>query len=141
VWVAERLDRHGDDRFRVPPGPGRWSALEVMCHVRDADADVFVPRLERALLEERPEVPDVDMTRWESERRYREAAPREALEAWRAARARLLARLAPLTPREWSRIVFHSLRGPYPLADMVRFWTDHDLSHRRQIAEALGEFA
>ncbi|HEY2955976.1 MAG TPA: DinB family protein [Candidatus Eisenbacteria bacterium] len=140
-WIAARLARHGEERFRVPPAPGRWSAVEALCHLRDADADIFLPRLERVLSEERPEVPDVDMTAWESTRRYRDASPAAALEAWRAARTRLVARLAPLTPREWSRIGFHSVRGPYPLADMVRYWADHDLSHRRQIAEALGEFA
>jgi carbonic anhydrase/acetyltransferase-like protein (isoleucine patch superfamily) len=140
-WVAVRLARHGEERFRVPPGPGRWSAVEVLCHVRDADVDIFVSRLERVLTDERPEVPDVDMTGWEDRRRYRQTSPGEALEAWRAARSRLLARLAPLTPREWSRIAFHSVRGPYPLADMVRYWADHDLAHRRQIAEALGDFS
>jgi carbonic anhydrase/acetyltransferase-like protein (isoleucine patch superfamily) len=140
-WVDARLAKHGEERFRVAPGPKRWSALEVLCHLRDADAEVYLPRLERVLLEKQPDVPDVDMTGWESARCYREAAPRVALDAWRKSRARLLARLAPLTPREWTRMAFHSLRGPYPLADMVRYWVDHDLSHRRQIADALGELA
>jgi hypothetical protein len=140
-WVETRLTRYGEGRFRIPPGPGRWSALEVLCHLRDAETEVYVPRLERVLTEKQPDVPDVDMTGWESARRYREASPRAALDAWRAARARLLARLAPLTPREWTRMAFHSVRGPCPLADMVRYWVDHDLSHRRQIAGALGELA
>jgi len=140
-WVEARLTRYGEGRFRLAPGPARWSALEVLCHLRDAETEVYVPRLECVLTEKQPDVPDVDMTGWEGAHRYREASPRAALEAWRAARARLLARLAPLTPREWTRMAFHSVRGPYPLADMVRYWVDHDLSHRRQIAEALGELA
>jgi carbonic anhydrase/acetyltransferase-like protein (isoleucine patch superfamily) len=140
-WVGSRLERYGEARFRIAPGAGRWSAIEVLCHLRDADVEVYLPRLERVLTEKQPEVPDVDMTGWDGARRYREASPRAALDAWRAARARLLARLAPLTPRQWERMAFHSVRGPYPLADMVRYWVDHDLSHRRQIAEALGELA
>ncbi len=138
-WVAMRLERHGEARFRVEPGPGRWSPLQVLCHLRDCDLEVYVPRLERVLTHDQPEIPALDMT--EQESRYHTESPSRALAAWGTARNRLLARLAPLTPREWSRVGVHSLYGAYPLADMVRYWTDHDLSHRRQIAEALGEFA
>ena len=138
-WVEARLAQHGEEGFRRAPGPGRWCALEVLCHLRDCDIEVYLPRLERVLTEEQPEIPAIDMSHLES--RALEGAPRPALDAWRTSRARLLARLAPLTPREWTRMGFHSHFGPYPLADMVRYWTDHDLGHRRQIAEALGEFA
>ena len=48
---------------------------------------------------------------------------------------------APLGPEQWQRPLLHPLRGPHTLADMVRYWTDHDLSHRRQWRAALGEFA
>jgi hypothetical protein len=138
-WAGTRLERHGDARFRATPGAGRWSALEVLCHLRDADLDVYLPRLERILAEEAPAIDFADMERWGDARGYKETVPRAALDAWRAARARLLARLAPLGPREWGRIAFHSLAGPFPLADQVRNWVEHDLSHRRQIAQALGE--
>jgi carbonic anhydrase/acetyltransferase-like protein (isoleucine patch superfamily) len=140
-WAGTRLERHGEASFRAAPGPGRWSAHEVLCHLRDADLDVYLPRLERILLEEAPAIDYADMERWGEARGYAKTAPRAALDAWRAARARLLARLAPLGPSEWERIAFHSLAGPFPLADQVRNWVEHDLSHRRQIAEALGEHA
>jgi carbonic anhydrase/acetyltransferase-like protein (isoleucine patch superfamily) len=138
-WVETRLTKHGDARFRAAPGPERWSALQVLCHLRDCDSDVYLPRLERVLTEDQPAVPALDMTQQES--RYHTESPRPALEAWRSARARLLARLAPLRPAEWARTGVHSMYGAYPLADMVRYWTEHDLGHRRQIADALGEFA
>ena len=136
-WIEERLARHGEGPFRKAPGPSRWSALEVLCHLRDADAEVYLPRLERVLLEQQPEIAYVNMETWGDARGYRETTPRAALEAWRASRVRLLARLAPLTAREWAHMGFHSVRGPFPLADQVREWVEHDLSHRRQIAEAL----
>jgi carbonic anhydrase/acetyltransferase-like protein (isoleucine patch superfamily) len=140
-WVAERLGRDGEARWRARPAPGRWSALESLCHLRDADRDVFLPRLGRMLAERNPELPDVDMTGWESARAYNEQSPAAVLEEWVAARRALLAGLAPLTRADWVRVGIHALRGPYALAEMVRHWGDHDLSHRRQIAAALGEFA
>ncbi|MBI5711074.1 MAG: DinB family protein [Candidatus Eisenbacteria bacterium] len=140
-WAADRLERNAEAAWRRAPGPGAWSALEALCHLRDADRDVFLPRLERLLSEERPEIPDVDMTGWESARRYHEQDPAGVLAEWSEARRRLLARLAPLSRTDWARVGFHSVRGPCPLAEMVRTWGDHDLSHRRQMAAALGEFA
>ena len=139
--AAGQLAVHGEPAWRRAPGPGRWSALEVLCHVRDADRDVLWPRIERLLVEERPEFLDVDMSGWETSRRYREQSPAVALEEWRAVRRDILARLAPLGRAEWARQGIHSVRGPYPLAEMVRYFAEHDLSHRRQMAAALGEVA
>ena len=58
-----------------------------------------------------------------------------------AERATLVRRLAPLKPGDWQRPLVHPVRGPHTLADMVRQWAEHDLSHRRQWRAALGEFA
>ena len=99
------------------------------------------PRIERLLAEDRPEFVDVDMSGWDESRRYREQTPAVALEEWRAVRRSILARLAPLGRAEWARQGIHSARGPYPLAELVRFFAEHDLSHRRQMAAALGEGA
>jgi carbonic anhydrase/acetyltransferase-like protein (isoleucine patch superfamily) len=140
-WVGRRLDRHGAPRWAAAPGPGRWSALEVLCHLRDTDREVLVPRLERMLGEERPEIAYVDMSGWPAERGYRSEAPRAAHAAWSEARRGLLERLAPLGPAEWARVGIHSRRGHYPLGEMVREWVNHDLGHRRQLARALGESA
>ncbi len=140
-WVAARLARHGDERFRERPPAAGWSPVEVTCHLRDADREVYLPRLERMLLESQPAVPDVDMTGWAETRGYRGAMAAEALDSWRVARGSLLSRLAPLRREDWARAAIHSVRGPFPLGDMVRHWVDHDLSHRRQIAKTLGELA
>lgn len=141
AWAAERLARAGAARFREPPERGGWSALEIVAHLRDADVSVYLPRLDRVLSESPVALADVSMRGWDQERGYRGLDPAVVLEEWRAARARLVQRLAPLAKEEWARLGVHSVRGPYPLGEMVRDWVEHDLSHRRQIAAALGEFA
>ncbi len=139
-WVAQRLGRHAEARWGQAPAAGRWSALEVVCHLRDRDREILAPRLEQMLSEAQPVIPDVDMTAWGERRGYPSESVRAAHQAWSESRRALLARLAPLRPEDWRRVGYHSLRGPYPLGEMVREWAEHDLSHRRQIAEALGEF-
>lgn len=141
VWAEERLSRTGPERWVTPPSEGRWCALEVLAHLRDADVDVYLPRLETMLREDGASVTDVRMKGWDQERGYAKLDPATVLAEWSAARTRLVARLRPLGPSDWARVAFHSVRGPFPLGEMVREWAEHDLSHRRQITEALGEFA
>jgi carbonic anhydrase/acetyltransferase-like protein (isoleucine patch superfamily) len=140
-WVADRLARHPAETWRRTPAPGGWSALEVLCHLRDADRDVCVPRLARVLAEDGIAVDDVDMAGWEDARGYRGQDVNAVLAEWRAARAGLVRLLAPLGRRDWARHVVHSVRGPWSVGAMARSWADHDLGHRRQIAVALGERA
>ena len=136
-WMAARSRSATPAAWRERPDEGRWCALEVLAHLRDADLEVYLPRLERALREPGAAVEDVDLRGWEASRNYRDQDPAAVLASWREARARLVARLEALGPREWNHMVFHSRRGPLPIDEMVRGWADHDLSHRRQFAVAL----
>jgi carbonic anhydrase/acetyltransferase-like protein (isoleucine patch superfamily) len=138
AWAAERLAGAPAARWLERPGADRWCALEVLCHLRDADVEVYLPRLEAMLRESPLMVKDVDMRGWDAARRYREQEASQVLSDWRSARARLVALLAPLTARDWARVGIHSIRGPFPLGEMVRGWADHDASHRLQIGRALG---
>ncbi len=139
--VAERMGRHDEAAWRRNPGPGRWSALEVLCHLRDVDREIFGPRLERLLAEAYPALPDLTTRGWDVARDYRNQSPARALEDWRAARRAVLARLAPLSRTDWDRTGLHPVRGAISVATLARAWAEHDLSHRRQLAETLGEFA
>jgi carbonic anhydrase/acetyltransferase-like protein (isoleucine patch superfamily) len=138
AWAAERLAGTGEERWCRRPAEGRWCAHEVIAHLLDCDAEIFGPRLERLLHERGPRFDEVDV----ASRRRGAALPADPppalIERWRAQRAPLLARLAPLGPGEWRRSGFHARLGPYALADMVRAWVEHELSHRRQLQAALG---
>jgi carbonic anhydrase/acetyltransferase-like protein (isoleucine patch superfamily) len=136
--LAERARGAHPDAWRKPPPGGGWCALEVLAHLRDADVEVYLPRLEALLRESGATAVDIDMRDWPEARRYREQDPQAVMQSWRHARAQLVERLKPLGPRDWDRMVFHSRRGPMPLDEMLRGWVEHDLSHRRQFAAALG---
>lgn len=136
-WVADRMGE-GAARMTQRPGDGRWNALEVLAHLRDADRDVFLPRLELMLLHTNPAVPGVDLTNAARIAGYIVVDAATALAEWRVLRKQLVARLAPLGRDEWARVGVHSSRGSFMLGDMVREWLEHDLSHRRQLAMALG---
>ena len=136
-WIEDRL-ADSPARIGARPAPERWSALEVLGHLRDADRDVYLPRLDVMLTSTAPPVPDIDLCGRDRVASYGDEHARDLLEDWRSLRRRLVSRLAPLGRQDWSRIGVHSRRGSFPLGDMVRGWAEHDLSHRRQLALALG---
>ena len=138
AWVERRLERAPGPRWSEPPAPGRSSAVEVLCHLRDVDLEMYLPRV-RLVLGGAVELPDVKLGARDLAL-DREQDPAIVLAGWRAARATLLDLLRPLGPRDWARFAIHPRRGPYPLGEMVRALVEHDLSQRRLIAEALGEF-
>lgn len=135
--IAARLAAAPPEAASRRPGPGAWSAHEVVGHLRDCDVEVFAPRLERALTTTRPAEAWRDMTEDARVSAYAALDTAALLAQWREARARCVARLAPLGPAEWSRVSVHSVRGTVTLGDQVRGWVEHDLGHRRQLARAL----
>jgi hypothetical protein len=127
----------------VRPTAKGWSALEVLAHLRDAEIEVFAPRLAQIL--EAPSPPqlvgalDVDARNatWARERAYATTDPAQALAAFARARGENLARLAGLGPAERARAAIHPVRGPMTLFEQVERMAEHDLAHGRQIARAL----
>lgn len=140
-YVAEKLEYHGAERFAARPAEGRWSAAEVLAHLLESDTLVHLPRLERMLTEDFPAIEVTKLASGLGERAASGLAAADLLASWRAAREELVATLAPLGRADWARVAVHSVRGPFPLAEMVRAWVEHDLSHRRQLALALGDAA
>lgn len=137
-WIGDRLAGVSEAAAASRPADGRWSALEVLAHLRDTDRDVYLPRLERMLTQEWPRVEPVDLTTSERIAGYAGLEAASLLAEWRESRRRLVARLAPLGREDWARVGVHGLRGSFALGDQVREWAEHDLSHRRQWALALG---
>ncbi len=135
--LAVALAAHDARAIARRPGAGRWSAIEVLAHLHDCDAEVYAPRLDRILAETVPAVDAVPADTWVEERGYAGRGAAAELAAWRPLRAALVARLATLGPAAWSRAFVHGTRGAMTLADQVRQWADHDLSHRRQLLAAL----
>jgi hypothetical protein len=138
IQMTEK-QRTAGERWRRNPGPGRWSAHQIVCHLRDIDREIYQPRIERLLAEREPRFENVEPTPWTEDRAYTAEDPARALADWGVARERLVATLSPLRNEHWLAFAWHSKRGPYPLGSMVRDWTEHDLTHRQQIARALRE--
>lgn len=102
------------------PAPGKWSILEIVCHLRDMERDAYLARYRRILAEENPALPDVDGDRYSLENDYRSQKLGEALRDWTRLRRETLKLLSKLKRDEWDRAGVHETAGRLTLADFVR---------------------
>jgi len=122
--------------WRARPAAAEWSPIEIVCHLRDEEAEDFPARL-RGVLAGGQQLAPIDPERWAEERRYRDADPREALDALRTLRSASLRFLGTLTPDHLSASVEHPRLGTLSGADLVAAWVAHDRLHLRQLVGTL----
>jgi FMN phosphatase YigB (HAD superfamily) len=120
------------EAWTQPPAPGEWCLTEIICHLRDVELEVNLPRIRKVLAEGNPflagEVTDV----WVKERRCADQDGRQMLADFTAARKELLELLDGLGA-EWSRPARHAIFGPSSLQELVGFVAGHDRVHIQQV--------
>ena len=94
--IAEALLKATDEELDGRPGPGKWSAREIVHHLADSEMTAAI-RLRRLLAEDRPEIKGYDQD--EYARRLHYDRPHEiSLELFKYVRdstAELLERMSP----------------------------------------------
>jgi hypothetical protein len=118
------------------PAPGEWSPVELICHLRDEEAEDFAARL-RVVVEGGGSFVPIDPERWAVERGYRDQPPGAALAALRAARAASLEWLGRLDPDRLARAVESPGAGPLSGLDLLAAWVTHDRLALAQLAATL----
>jgi FMN phosphatase YigB (HAD superfamily) len=127
------LDGLPAEAWRQRPGPGEWSLTELVCHLRDVEREVNLPR-QRAVVEtDNPFVAGADTDPWAVERDYQSQSGPEALAAFTQARREAAAYLARQPETIWARTARHAIFGPTRLSEMVGWVLDHDLIHLDQV--------
>jgi hypothetical protein len=124
------LDAEG---WRTHPAPGEWAPVEIVCHLRDEEAEDFGARV-RVVAEGGAAFTPIDPEGWARERRYLEVDPQAALAALRARRAASLAYLATLDPARLTGAVQHPSAGRLSGMDLLAAWVAHDRLHVAQLA-------
>jgi hypothetical protein len=120
------------------PEPGEWSITEIMCHLRDVDGEVNLPRIKKVLQEQNPFLQGIDTDQWAHERLYYCQNGQEALSDFTAWRIQLLEVMNKLEPEEWMRPARHAIFGPTNLNELASILVRHDRLHVKQAYESLG---
>jgi len=125
-----------DETWRGRPAPAEWSPLEIVCHLRDEEADDFGARI-RVIAERGTRFVPIDPERWATERRYAEDDPRAAVSELKRRRRENLAVLALLDPMSLTHVVDQPQLGKISGLDLIAAWVTHDRLHLTQLTATL----
>lgn len=132
--VAEALLKITPEELDSRPGPGKWSAREIVHHLADSEMTAAV-RLRLLLAEDAPAIKGYDQERFSTRLYY--TRPHEAsLELFRAARASTVELMGCLTEADWLREGTHSEVGRYGVETWLRTYAQHARRHADQIRVA-----
>jgi hypothetical protein len=133
--IAQFSDGLTQAQLHTAPGPGEWSANEVLAHLRSC-ADVWGNCIAKILSEHRPTIRAVNPRTWIKSTDYPKQKFRSSLQAFAKQRSELLATLEPLTQKDWSRQATVVGAGA-ALERTVEFYAqwlvEHERPHLKQI--------
>jgi uncharacterized damage-inducible protein DinB len=116
------------------PVAGRWSTLEVVCHLVDSE-QAWCHRLKRVIAEEKPLLIGYDESRFATSLSYHDRDLAEELDLFEATRRQMARVLRGVPESAWSRQGVHNERGLISLAEMLSVETEHVTHHLRHIAQ------
>jgi hypothetical protein len=125
------------DAARLRDGADGWSALFVVCHLRDFEA-IFRQRVELMLAEEGPILfPAVSNAELEQNNHYAAQDLRSVLADLSAQRSAFITRLEGLSDEQWGRVGRHPEQGPGTILDVAINAGLHDVDHLEQLLGCL----
>ena len=124
-------------QWKTRPKKGEWCLTEMMCHLRDVDREVNLPRIKQILHEVNPFLPGILSDNWAAERKYCLQNGSQALADFTSARTELLQLLAQINPQDWHKPARHAIFGPTQLIELASFMVTHDKNHIRQAHQLL----
>ncbi|MCY2974136.1 MAG: cupin domain-containing protein [Planctomycetota bacterium] len=132
--LSQAVEGLTTDELKARPIPGKWSTLEVVCHLADTDI-YFTDRIERTLALDNPLLMGVDERPYPDKLQFQEQFIEEELELMTILRRRTARILRRQPDAVWDRTGVHSTAGVVTLRDLVEKAIGHVLHHLPFIAE------
>jgi hypothetical protein len=132
VW-HRLLTGPGDPRLR--PSPGKWSALEYGCHVRDV-LRLYEQRLTLMLTRDGPQFPDWDQDATAVEDRYGEQDPVVVAGELAAAAEVIAAHFDDIALGQWQRTGSRSDGARFTVESFGRYFIHDPVHHLHDVTGA-----
>jgi hypothetical protein len=116
------------------PVAGKWSTLEVVCHLADFDP-IIADRMKRVIAEERPALLGADENRFAAALAYQERDLEEELTIIERTRQQMGRILRTLPDAALARVGVHNERGPLTLEKLLTGATGHIAHHLKFVQE------
>ncbi len=134
--IAAAIEGHSPQVLECEPEHLEWSARDIICHLRDHDKEEDRRRLERILTEDNPFL-SANYDPWAHAHNYTDVPVELGMRDLVRSRAGLVEWLSGLPDEAWNRPARNPIFGPTTFEEMVRFTTEHDRTHLRQMREAI----
>ena len=132
--VAEAVRGMSGEDLRKRPVAGKWSTLEVVCHLADFEI-VGADRVKRVIAEDRPTLPDGDENAFAARLAYHKREIEDELQVIAGIRAQVTRILKSLAEEDFSRVGNHTAAGPLTLEQLVERMAKHVRHHVKFIEE------
>ena len=116
------------EQLRARPVPGKWSTLEVLCHLADFEP-ILADRMKRVIALDRPALLGADENRFAAVLAYQDRDPEEELALIEHTRGQMAHILRTLAPEALQRVGMHNERGPLTLEQLLRTASGHIPHH------------
>jgi uncharacterized damage-inducible protein DinB len=124
----------GADALRVRPIAGKWSSLEVVAHIVDAD-QFMCDRMKRTIATDSPLLMGVESIQYLEPLHYHDRDPELDIRLLEIQREQMLGDLTRLPAEAWERPSIHSEVGMLTLRQLLSHAVRHLESHVEAIAE------
>jgi uncharacterized damage-inducible protein DinB len=122
------------EQLLARPIPGKWSSLEVVCHISDFEI-VYADRLKSVIAEHEPKLPGRDEAAFAARLAYEHRDLAEELSLVELCREQVARVLRTLTDADLARRGIHTEAGPLTLEQLLHRIIDHLPHHVRFIHE------
>jgi hypothetical protein len=131
--IYELLRKTPKEEYQFRPAEGKWSLLEVICHLKDEEIEDFRARVESTLSDPNQPLKSIDPVGWVQSRKYADQSFSEILGQWREERNKNIQWLKGLKAPNWQNAYQHPKFGPMSAQLFLCNWLSHDYHHIRQI--------
>jgi uncharacterized damage-inducible protein DinB len=122
------------EQLLARPIPGKWSTLEVVCHLADFDP-ILADRMKRVIAEDRPTLIGADENHFAARLAYQERDLQEELTILDNGRRQMGRILRTLKPEDFQRTGMHNERGEVTLERLLTTAINHIPHHVKFIEE------
>jgi hypothetical protein len=145
AFIINTLSYHADvfnamlknkmqDEFSFHPEEGKWSLLQIVCHLRDEEKEDFRSRLRHVLENSSEPLPAIDPVGWVMSRNYEKENYETVLLDFLLERKKSVEWLRQLRDPKWDNAYVHPKFGPLSAKLFLSNWLAHDYLHFRQIS-------
>jgi len=122
------------EQLQARPVPGKWSTLEVICHLSDFDP-ILADRMKRVIAEDRPTLVGADENQFAAALAYHDRDLEEELTIIEKTRKQMGRILRTLPEAALQRVGVHNERGPRTLEQLLTTAGNHIPHHVKFIRD------